>query len=43
MIKVEKKLITSAMIDSRASEFALSNGIKVYGYPEEIDIGELQN
>ncbi len=39
---VEKKLIISPMVDTSAMEYAIANSIKVYGYPEEIDIAELQ-
>lgn len=39
---VTKKIIISPMVDARAMEFAVSSGIKVYGYPEEIDLESLQ-
>lgn len=39
---VDKKILISPMIDSAAVEFAQLNGIKVYGYPEEIQISDLQ-
>ncbi len=41
--KVHRKIIISPMIESGAREFALSYGIEVYGYPEEIEFKELQS
>ncbi len=40
---VNKMLIISPMIDSRAIAFARENGIKAYGYPEEVELSELQS
>ena len=39
---VDRKIIISPMVDSSALKFARESGIKVYGYPEEIEISELQ-
>ncbi len=40
---VNKMLIISPMIESRAIAFARENGIKAYGYPEEVELSELQS
>ncbi|MFN3533877.1 MAG: PD-(D/E)XK nuclease family protein [Desulfatiglandales bacterium] len=39
---VDKKLIISPRIDKGALEFARANGIRVYGYPEEVELSEFQ-
>ncbi len=39
---VMKRILISPMIDNSALEFARANGLKVYGYPEEVDLSELQ-
>jgi len=40
-ISVKRKIMISPMFDYGAREFALSFGIEVYGYPEEVDFKEL--
>ena len=40
---VKRKIMISPMFDYGAREFALSSGIEVYGYPEEVDFKELQS
>lgn len=40
---VKRKIMISPMFDYGATEFALSSGIEVYGYPEEVDFKELQS
>lgn len=40
---VTRKILISPMIDNAAKEFAISEGIEVYGYPEEVDFKELQS
>ena len=39
---VRRKLLISPMIEGTAKEFAESSGIEVYGYPEEVELQELQ-
>ncbi|GAQ95471.1 hypothetical protein TAGGR_2364 [Thermodesulfovibrio aggregans] len=41
--KVHRKIIISPMIENAAKEFALSYGIEVYGYPEEVEFKEMQS
>ena len=40
---VKRKIMISPMFDYGAREFALSFGIEVYGYPEEVDFKDLQS
>ena len=40
---VTRKLLISPMIDNSAKELAESAGIEVYGYPEEVNLQELEN
>ncbi len=40
---VRRKIIISPMVDNAALEFAKESNIKVYGYPEEIELSELQS
>jgi hypothetical protein len=40
---VKRKIMISPMFDYGAREFALSSGIEVYGYPEEVDFKDLQS
>ncbi|MGB9823145.1 PD-(D/E)XK nuclease family protein [Thermodesulfovibrio sp.] len=42
-VKLSRKLLISPMIDNAAKEFALSSGIEVYGYPEEVEFKEIQS
>ncbi|MFN3740655.1 MAG: hypothetical protein ACK4TF_08320, partial [Thermodesulfovibrionales bacterium] len=39
---VTQKIIISPMVERRALEFAMESGLKVYGYPEEVDLSDLQ-
>ncbi len=39
---VDKKIIISPMIETRALEFARANDIKTYGYPEDVELSDLQ-
>ncbi len=40
---VKRKIIISPMVENAALEFAKESGLKVYGYPEEIELSELQS
>lgn len=39
---VRRRLLISPMVDSSLKEFAESSGIEVYGYPEELELDDLQ-
>ncbi len=41
--EVTQKIIISPMIEGRALEFAEKNGVKAYGYPEEVELSKLQD